>query len=111
MIIIASGFGALLAAINQELWLPLATALGAAFALYLEYMQVVNTLTKYNQAATNLEDVKQWWTALPESKKKEQEQGGFNKLVEATEKILESEHESWVQNMQNAIDKLYQKMI
>jgi truncated hemoglobin YjbI len=67
----------------------------------------VNTLTKYNQAATNLEDVKQWWTALPESEKKEQE--SFNKLVEATEKILESEHESWVQNMQNAIDKLYKK--
>ncbi len=107
LIIIASGFGALLAAINLALWLPLATALGAAFALYLENMQVVNTLTKYNQAATNLEDVKQWWTALPESEKKEQE--SFNKLVEATEKILESEQESWVQNMQNAIDKLYKK--
>jgi hypothetical protein len=107
LIIIASGIGALLAAINLELWLPLATALGAAFALYLEYMQVVNTLTKYNQAATNLEDVKQWWTALSEPEKKEQE--NFNKLVEATEKILESEHESWVQNMQNAIDKLYKK--
>jgi hypothetical protein len=107
LIISASGLGALLAAINLALWLPLATALGAAFALYLEYMQVVNTLTKYNQAATNLEDVKQWWTALPEFEKKEQE--SFNKLVEATEKILESEHESWVQNMQNAIDKLYKK--
>ena len=70
-------------------------------------MQVVNTLTKYIQAATNLEDVKQWWTALPESEKKEQE--SFNKLVEATEKILESEQESWVQNMQNAIEKLYKK--
>ena len=107
LIISASGLGALLAAINLALWLPLATALGAAFALYLEYMQVVNTLTKYNQAATNLEDVKQWWTALPEFEKKEQE--SFNKLVEATEKILESEQESWVQNMQNAIDKLYKK--
>ncbi len=107
LVIIASGFGALLAAINLELWLPLATALGAAFALYLEYMQVANTLTKYNQAASNLEDVKQWWTALSEPEKKEQE--SFNQLVEATEKILESEHESWVQNMQNAIDKLYKK--
>jgi hypothetical protein len=107
LIILASGLGALLAAINLALWLPLATALGAAFALYLEYMQVVNTLTKYNQVATNLEDVKQWWTALPESEKKEQE--SFHKLVDATEQILESEHESWVQNMQNAIDKLYKK--
>jgi SLOG in TRPM, prokaryote/SMODS and SLOG-associating 2TM effector domain 1/Protein of unknown function (DUF4231) len=107
LVIIASGFGALLAAINLALWLPLATALGAAFALYLEYMQVVTTLTKYNQATTNLEDVKHWWTALPESEKNKQE--SFNKLVEATEKILESEHESWVQNMQNAIDKLYRK--
>jgi hypothetical protein len=107
LIIIASGLGALLAAINLALWLPLAAAFGAAFALYMEYMQIVNTLTKYNQAATNLEDVKQWWTALPKSEKKEQE--SFNKLVEATEKILESEHESWVQNMQNAIDKLYKK--
>ena len=107
LIIIASGLGALLAAINLALWLPLATAIGAAFALYLEYMQVVNTLTKYNQAATNLEDVKQWWTALPESEKTVHE--SCNKLVEATEKILESEQESWVQHMQNAIDKLYKK--
>jgi len=106
-VIIATGLGALLAAIKVELWLPLATALGAAFALYLEYMQVVNTLTKYNQAATSLEDVKQWWTALSESEKKQPE--SFNKLVEATEKILESEQESWVQNMHNALDKLYKK--
>jgi len=105
--IIATGLGALLAAVQFELWLPLATAVGAAFGLYLEYMQVVNTLTKYNQAATNLEDVKQWWTALSESEKKQAE--SFNKLVEATEQILESEHESWVQHMHNALDKLYKK--
>lgn len=105
--IIANGIAALLAAISIELWLPLATSLAATFLLYLEYMQVVNTLTKYNQAAINLEDVKGWWTALPESEKAEHK--SFNKLVEATEKILESEQESWVQNMQNALDKLYKK--
>jgi SMODS and SLOG-associating 2TM effector domain 1 len=97
----------LLAAIQLELWLPLATALGAAFALYLEYMQVANTLSRYNQTATSLEDVKQWWMAEPESEKQQPE--SFSKLVEATEKILESEQESWVQNMHNALDKLYKK--
>jgi SLOG in TRPM, prokaryote/SMODS and SLOG-associating 2TM effector domain 1/Protein of unknown function (DUF4231) len=107
LVIIATGLGALLAAVQFELWLPLATAVGAAFGLYLEYMQVVNTLTKYNQAATNLEDVKQWWTALSESERKQAE--SFNKLVEATEQILESEQESWVQHMHNALDKLYKK--
>jgi hypothetical protein len=107
LVIIASGTAALLAAIQFELWLPLATAFGAAFALYLEYMQVANTLTKYNQAATNLEEVKEWWMAEPESEKQQAE--SFNKLVEATEKILGGEHESWVQNMHNALDKLYKK--
>ncbi len=71
------------------------------------HMQVVNTLTKYNQAATSLEDVKQWWTALPEAEKHQPE--NFHKLVEATEKVLESEHSSWVQNMQRALNKLYNK--
>jgi hypothetical protein len=107
LVIIASGTAALLAAIQLELWLPLATALGAAFALYLEYMQVANTLSRYNQTATSLEDVKQWWMAEPESEKQQPE--SFSKLVEATEKILESEQESWVQNMHNALDKLYKK--
>ncbi len=107
LVIIASGTAALLAAIQFELWLPLATALGAAFALYLEYMQVANTLTRYNQAATSLEDVKQWWMAEPESEKQQPE--SFSKLVEATEKILEGEHESWIQNMHNTLDKLYKK--
>lgn len=107
LVIIASAIGALLAAIGVELWLPLAIAVGAAFGLYLEYMQVVNTMTQYNQAAANLEDVKQWWTALPESEKHLPE--SFNKLVEAIEKILESEHQSWVKNMLNALDQLYKK--
>ena len=107
LVIIATGVGAILAALKIELWLPLATALAASFALYLEYMQVVNTLTKYNQAATSLEDVKQWWTALPEPEK--QLPGNFHKLVEATENVLESEHSSWVQNMQRALNKLYNK--
>lgn len=107
LVIIATAVGAVLAALKIELWLPFATALAASFALYLEYMQVVNILTRYNQAATSLEDVKQWWAALPEAEKQQPE--AFHKLVEATEKVLESEHSSWVQNMQRALNKLYSK--
>ncbi len=102
--IIFSGLGALLAAF-VTLWVPLATAIAAAITLYLQYMQVANTLTKYNQSVTDLENIKQWWTALPATGQEKNR----SLLVDSTEGILGSEQDGWSQRMHDALEKLYKK--
>ncbi len=102
--IIFSGLGALLAAF-VTLWVPLATAIAAAITLYLQYMQVANTLTKYNQSVTDLENIKQWWTALPAAGQEKNR----SLLVDSTEGILGSEQDGWSQRMHDALEKLYKK--
>jgi hypothetical protein len=103
-IFIIGGVGTFLAAINQQVWIALTTALAAALATYLSYRQTENSLTKYNQAATDLDNVKAWWTALPAEDQAKQE--NVNTLVKHTEQVLESELDGWVQQMQNALAEL-----
>jgi dipeptidase len=87
-----------------ELWVALATGLVAAFTTFLGYQQVENTLMKYNQAATNLANVRAWWTALSTEEKADQK--NIDSLVGHTEEILASELTGWVQQMQDALAKL-----
>lgn len=101
---IAGGAGTLLAAIGLELWIALTTALVTAFAAYLEYQQVENTLVKYNQALTDLANVRGWWLALPPEA--QALQTNIDKLVSHTEKILQTELTGWVQEMQDALAEL-----
>jgi SLOG in TRPM, prokaryote/SMODS and SLOG-associating 2TM effector domain 1/Protein of unknown function (DUF4231) len=101
---VLSGVGAYLAAVNQQAWIALTTALVAAIGTYLGYMQTENTLTKYNQAATDLANVKAWWNALPAEDQARQE--NIDSLVEHTEQVLQSELDGWVQQMQNALAEL-----
>ncbi|HKQ03960.1 MAG TPA: DUF4231 domain-containing protein [Blastocatellia bacterium] len=101
---IVGGVGTYLAAIDKAVWVALTTAVVAALGTYLAYTQTENTLTKYNQAATDLTNVKAWWTALPAEDQSKQE--NLDLLVEHTEQVLQSELDGWVQQMQNALDKL-----
>lgn len=103
-IYIIGGLGSLLAAINRQVWIALTTALAAALTTYLSYQQTENTLTKYNQAATDLDNVKAWWTALPAAEQAKQE--NVTTLVDHTEQVLQSELDGWVQQMQNALAEL-----
>lgn len=103
-IFIIGGLGTLLAAINQQVWIALTTALAAALTTYLGYKGIENTLMKYNQAATDLENVKSWWTALPAEDQANQE--NVTTLVNHTEQVLQSELDGWVQQMQNALAEL-----
>ncbi|MGH9933127.1 MAG: DUF4231 domain-containing protein [Pyrinomonadaceae bacterium] len=103
-IFIIGGLGTFLAAIDQQVWIALTTALAAALTTYLSYKQTENTLTKYNQAATDLENVKSWWTALPPAEQTKQE--SLDALVDHTERVLQSELDGWVQQMQNALAEL-----
>ena len=54
VIFVIGGIGTFLAAVNVPIWIALTTAIVAACGTYLGYRQTENTLTKYNQAATDL---------------------------------------------------------
>jgi len=101
---IIGGIGTYLAAVNQQVWIALTTALVAAIGTYLGYRQTENTLTKYNQAVTDLANVKAWWNALSAEEQSLQE--NIDSLVEHTEQVLQSELDGWVQQMQNALAEL-----
>ena len=74
---------------------------------YLEYQQVEYSLTKYNQAATNLANIQTWWTALSADEKTESE--NIDKLVRLTERILQSELTGWIQQMENTLAELQEQ--
>jgi hypothetical protein len=103
-IFIIGGLGTLLAAINQQVWIALTTAMAAALTTYLSYQQTENTLMKYNQAATDLSNVRSWWLALPPDEQAKQD--NVTTLVDHTEQVLQSELDGWVQQMQNALAEL-----
>jgi hypothetical protein len=101
---IIGGIGTFVAAIGQQVWIALTTSVVAAMGTYLSYRQVENTLIKYNQAATDLANVKAWWNAL--SAEEQAQQTNIDSLVEHTEQVLQSELDGWVQQMQNALEEL-----
>ncbi|MDN3515436.1 MAG: DUF4231 domain-containing protein [Candidatus Brocadia sp.] len=103
-ILIVGGVGTFLAAIHLELWVALTTSLATAFTTYFGYQQVENTLIQYNQAATNLSNIKSWWMSLSPEEQANQKNIGL--LVDNTEKVLESELSGWVQHMQDALAEL-----
>jgi hypothetical protein len=103
-IFIIGGLGTLLAAINKQVWIALTTALAAALTTYLSYQQTESTVMKYNQTSTDLDNVRSWWTALPPEDQTKQD--NVDVLVDHTERVLQSEMDGWVQQMQNALAEL-----
>jgi hypothetical protein len=98
-VFIIGGVGTFLAALKWQLWIALTTALVTALTAYATDFQWENTLIKYNQAASDLNDLRSWWRALgPDAKERNKDT-----LVESSEKILESEQSGWVQQMQDAM--------
>jgi hypothetical protein len=106
-IYIFGGIGTFLAAMNWQLWIALTTTLVGTFTTYIEYQMVENTLMKYNQAATDLANIKGWWISLPTKEKEDQK--NIDKLVEHTERILQTELTGWVQQMEDALIELREK--
>jgi len=107
LIYIIGGLGTLLAANGLELWVALTTTVAGTLTTYLHYQQVENTLMSYNQAATNLSNIKLWWVALPNEKKEDVK--NILKLVEKTETALQNELSGWVQQMEDAMADIYEK--
>lgn len=108
-VFIIGGLGTFLAAINRQVWIALTTAAAAAITTYLSYQQTEETLMKYNQAATDLENVKSWWMALPADEQARAE--NVNALVNHTESVLQTEQEGWVQRMQDALAQLREAQV
>ena len=104
-ILLIGAVGTYLAAINQPVWIALTTALVTGIGTYLGYRQVESTLGKYNQAATDLANVRIWWQALPPEDRGTQVT--TDALVEHTEQVLQLDLDGWVQQMQNALAELH----
>jgi len=106
-IYLAGGTGTFLAAFNQDIWVALTTALATAFAARLEMDQIESSLVRYNQALTNLRNIRSWWNALSQWERKRRR--NIDLLVEQTEKTLEGGIAGWVHQMQTTLDKLTEK--
>lgn len=103
-IYISGGVGALLAALGQDLWVALTVTVGGVVGSYIGVHNIEDSLVVYNQAATDLQNVRDWWTAL--SPREREEEKNVDKLVSYSEKILEGELAGWVQHMQDALAEL-----
>jgi uncharacterized Tic20 family protein len=101
---IVGGTGVFLAAVGQQAWIALTTAIVTAFSTYLVNQRTENTLIKYNQTATDLTNIKAWWNSL--SAEEQSMQINIDSLVAHTEEILQGELDGWVQRLQNPLAEL-----
>lgn len=104
LILIIGGVGTYLVAVNQQVWIALTTSVVAAMTTFLGYRQTEETLTNYNQAATDLAKLKAWWNAL--SPDEQEKQKNVDTLIDSTERVLESELTKWSQKIQNVMAEL-----
>ena len=99
------GLGTFLAATRAEIWIAITNAIATALASFLDFKQLDTTLMCYNQAACNLENLLCWWHALTDEARNERL--NIEKLVLNTEKVIQSETSSWVEEMREALSELY----
>ncbi len=103
---IFGGLGTFLAATGLQNWVAVTAALAGAFVTYLEYRRIEATLVGYNQAADTLYDIRAWWYSLSDAARTDPQ--NFEKLVINTEETIRSEHNSWLQDMQDRLANLYE---
>ena len=106
-IYIFGGVGTLLAAVGFQAVVALTAAIVTSVGAYLEFTQSEQTLTKYNQAETDLTNVQAWWQALAPDQ--QATQAKVDQFVDLTETILESELAGWVQQMRDTLAELHEK--
>ena len=107
MTLIIGGAGTFLAAVGMQIWIAVTIAMVTAIVAFLEYRQAENTLIKYNQVATDLHNIKAWWSTLsPDEKSYPRSK---DSLVKNTESILHIELAGWVKQMEDTLTKLYSR--
>ena len=104
IIYLAGAAGTLLVAIDLELWIALTTTIATSLTTFLQYQKVEEKLMRYNQTATDLMNVQNWWMAL--SPEEQANPDNIDKLVGQSEMTIHVEHASWVQEMQDALAEL-----
>ncbi len=104
LIYIGGAAGTLLAAFEFELWIAVSTALVTAFTSYLQYQKTEERLMRYNQTATDLDNIRRWWVSL--SAQEQADPANLDKLVGQTETSVHSEHAAWIQDMQDAMSEV-----
>ncbi len=104
-LIVISAAGTVLGAVGLELWITLSMALVMALTAWVGFQQAENRLMKYHQAATDLDNLKAWWSALPIEAMGERR--NFELLVENTELVLQGELTGWVHEMRDVITRLH----
>lgn len=105
LIILLGGVGALLAAVNLNVWLAVSNALAVAFASYLEFKRIEATIVSCNLSAADLYDIRIWWHALsPETRR---QRASVETLVSGTEAVLQTENAGWLQEMREALSEIY----
>lgn len=103
-ILLLGGAGTFLGAIGWNVWIALSVAAAAALTTKLETDQTENSLIQYNQSLSGLRSILAWWSALTAGQK--ESQANTDLLVEHTERVLDTGLTGWLQNMQNALEKL-----
>jgi len=98
--LLAGGVGTLLAAVGQEIWIGVTTAVAGAALAHLGYLQVDNTLVAYNRSAAQLAALKREFDAGGDRRP------DLESLVTRGETILSTELGSWVQQMTDALAQL-----
>jgi hypothetical protein len=105
--LIIGGISTLLAAVSEQIWIAVTASLTTALGTLLSYRQTEANLLKFNQAATDLDNINSWWKALGATEKSRQ--SNIDLLVDRTEKVLQTALDSWVQQMKNALEDLEKK--
>ena len=101
-IAVLGGVGTLLAALGQEIWVPVSVGVATALASYLEVRNVESNLAGFNRAAFEIDNVATWWSGL--SIEAKTEPAAFGSLVSRTETVLGSENATWIQQMQEIVE-------
>ncbi|MCP3139248.1 DUF4231 domain-containing protein [Pyxidicoccus sp. QH1ED-7-1] len=100
-------FGAastVLAALQLEQPVAIASALVLAIGGYLGQRQLDALVMKHNRAATELDCLSDWWRGLSAEERKDPR--SFTALVSGTELVLQGELTGWVQQMRDVLNRL-----
>lgn len=98
------GIGTLLAALGQEIWVPVCISLAGALGAYLEMQRVETWLATYSRSMVGLEKIVLWWGALSEDGQAHAE--NIEQLVGRTEMILRTENADWQLGMHDALEEM-----
>eukprot|EP01137_Pigoraptor_chileana_P026216 Opistho-2@96860 len=104
LIYIASAASSLMAALSEQLWIPIATVMSATFQAHIEASQMQFKVVQKNRAAMELDNIRMWWQSLTPVERASPEQ--ISNLVQTTENVIEATMGSWFAHMRAAQEKL-----